>query len=176
MCDAVVEPPDPRFYTDDYQQYLKLLEWKLRRDNISNQQKSAPTEGSSWNTDGVVELYQLATLIYLKRASADTTKEGSYLLAWIERSFDMLSRFEHCQWPFPLLILGCEARADDQRTIILDLISRTERSIHFQKLNSIKKTIQRIWVQDDLVAEQFNYVHKLGVVLSSANSAVPALM
>lgn len=60
--------------------------------------------------------------------------------------------------------------------MILDLISKTERNIHFRKLDSIKMMIQRIWVQNDLIEEEFNYVHKLGVVLSSANRAVPALV
>ncbi|KAJ4214609.1 hypothetical protein NW759_010163 [Fusarium solani] len=176
VCDTVVEPSDPRFHESDYQQYLKLLEWKLRRINVSTDGNNTLVEGSRSNSDRAVELYQLATLIYLKRASADNPKERSRLPEWIERSFDILSYSEDCQWPFPLLILGCEARTDDQRTMILDLISKTERNIHFRKLDSINMMIQRIWVQNDLVEEEFNYVHKLGVVLSSANRAVPALV
>ncbi|RSL51877.1 hypothetical protein CEP54_011184 [Fusarium duplospermum] len=176
VCDAVVEPSDPRFHTNDYQQYLKLLEWKLRRIDISNKENNTLTEISHSNADRIVELYQLATLIYLKRASADNPKERPHLQEWIAKSFYILSHLEDCQWPFPLLILGCEAQTDDQRAMILDLISRTESNIHFRKLDYIKTMIQRIWVQNDLIEEEFNYVHKLGIVLSSANMAVPALM
>ncbi|KAM6538169.1 hypothetical protein FALCPG4_000052 [Fusarium falciforme] len=176
VCDTVVEPSDPRFHESDYQQYLKLLEWKLRRIDISTNENNTLTEGSRLNSDRAVELYQLATLIYLKRASAENPKGKSRLPEWIERSFDILSHLEHCQWPFPLLILGCEARTDDQRTMILDLISKTESNIHFRKLDSVRMMIQRIWVQNDLIEEEFNYVHKLGAVLSSANRAVPALV
>ncbi|RSM03261.1 hypothetical protein CDV31_010537 [Fusarium ambrosium] len=176
VCDAVVEPSDPRFHMNDYQQYLKLLEWKLRRIDISANENNTLTEASRSNSDGIVELYQLATLIYLKRASPDNPKEKPRLPEWIDRAFHILSHLENCQWPFPLLILGCEARTDDQRTMILDLISRTERSIYFRKLGSVKTMIQRIWVQNDLTEEEFNYVHKLGIVLSSANMSIPALM
>ncbi|EEU43814.1 uncharacterized protein NECHADRAFT_73999 [Fusarium vanettenii 77-13-4] len=176
VCDAVVEPSDPRFHTHDYQQYLKLLEWKLRKIDISTDDNNTLTDGSRSDSDKAVELYQLATLIYLKRASPDNPKERSRLPEWIERSFEILSQLEHCQRPFPLLILGCEARTDDQRAMVLDLISRTERSIHFRNPGSIKMMIQRIWVQNDLIEEEFNYVHKLGVVLSSANRSIPALV
>lgn len=176
VCDSVVEPSDPRFHDNDYQQYLKLLEWKLRRIDISSDENNTLAEGSRSNSYRAVELYQLATLIYLKRASPDNPREKSRLPEWIERAFEILPLLEHCQWPFPLLILGCEARTDDQRTMILDLISNTERSIPFRKLDSIKMMIQRIWVQNDLVEEEFNYVQKLGVVLSSAHRSIPALI
>ncbi|KAI8692487.1 hypothetical protein NCS56_00005600 [Fusarium sp. Ph1] len=115
------------------------------------------------------------------------TNDTTTLIGWVHYS-DVLARFSLRHWQPSLFeatgfAIGAHfepfqpaARTDDQRTMILDLISKTERNIHFRKLDSIKMMIQRIWVQNDLIGEEFNYVHKLGVVLSSANRAVPALV
>jgi hypothetical protein len=44
----------------------------------------------------------------------------------------------------------CEARTDEDRVVILDLISRTEENTSVRSLQGIKGIIQSLWVQDDL--------------------------
>ncbi|KAL2684500.1 hypothetical protein Neosp_005578 [[Neocosmospora] mangrovei] len=155
-------------------------------------QKSAASSHWLW--------YVCGSKLIIKNAKLDEitgSNDMTTLIGWVHYS-DVLARFSLRHWqpdlldatgspvgahfePFrPTVCAEVQpahlARTDDQRAMVLDLISRTERNIHFRNLGSIKTMIQRIWVQNDLIEEEFNYVHKLGVVLSSANRSIPALV
>jgi len=65
------------------------------------------------------------------------------------------------QRQFPLLILGCEARTDEDRMVVLDLISGTEQSKSVCTLGNVKSLIQSLWAQDDLTEQELGYVDKV---------------
>lgn len=164
--DTVGEPYDKTHDAGDYADYLKVLEWKLRSINTTSQRKQAPT-------DTIIELYRLATLIYLRRASASVLQMDKRFIEWIKQAFTLLNQLPECQCPLPLLIFGCEAETDEQRIIILDLISRTKKTALVPNLKTVERTIQTIWVQEDLHGD-LDYVRKLGIILSTTHSTVPA--
>lgn len=69
---------------------------------------------------------------------------------------------------FPLLIVGCEARTDDQRMSILDIIERTMKTSSLRSLRGLWNIFQRIWVQDDLAVDhEIDYLTKLDAIITS---------
>jgi hypothetical protein len=174
VCDNVLEPSNPDYHTDDYKNYIKVLEWKLRRIRVmpSNTDHIDPTIVASWR---ILELFRLATLIYVVRSSEGITKLSAKLDEWIEVSFAIMSQVDVCQSPFPLLILGCEADSDERRMVLLELVSKTEKRTRSQDLEFVTDIIQAVWAQDDLADGGLDYAHKLHVIFSSSG-IVPALV
>ncbi|PQE32570.1 zinc-finger transcription factor protein [Rutstroemia sp. NJR-2017a WRK4] len=73
----------------------------------------------------------------------------------VERAYILLDELETSNSAFPLLIIGCEARADEQRMRILQHIERAS-------------ILQQIWVQDDLAVDyELDYLNRLDAVISS---------
>lgn len=173
---TVCELSDKSQDTGDYADYLKILDWKLRRIDAASLSKQAPTHTSNTKFDTVIELYRLATLIYLRRASAGILQMDEKFMEWIEQALALLTQLPACHWPFPLLIFGCEAETDEQRIIILDLITRTKNTAQVPNLKTVERAIQMIWVQEDLLTQDLDYVRKLGIILSTTHSTVPAFI
>ncbi|PWY68969.1 hypothetical protein BO94DRAFT_299621 [Aspergillus sclerotioniger CBS 115572] len=124
---------------------------------------TASKASSSTTTD--VELFQSAMLVYLNRSSgglldpADTEER-------IGKAFSTLSQLRSCERQFPLFILGCEARTDDERCTVLDLITRTEKLASSRSFFLVRKMIEAIWVQDDLSNKGIDYATKLSAIIS----------
>ena len=176
VFDTVVEPSDKSYNTKGYGDYLKVLDWKLRKFDRAGSGRKSLAYMSSSNLDEVIDLYRLGTLVYLRRASGGILQIDERFMGWIDQGFALLARLPACQWLFPLLIFGCEAGTDEQRMIILDLISRTKDSSQVPNLKVVEQTIRTIWVQGDLLTEDLKYVSKLGIVLSTTYAAVPAFI
>lgn len=168
-------PSDPRYKTKDYADYLKVLDWKLRKINTATD-KQSPLSTSNPDIKIATELYRQATVIYLRRASAGILNIDETFTEWIKQAFEQLAQLPTCPWPFPLLIFGCEADTDEERIMVLDLISRTEKSMQVPNLKTVERTLQTIWVQEDLFAGDLDYVRKLGIILSTTHSTVPAFI
>ncbi|RAK95682.1 Zn(II)2Cys6 transcription factor [Aspergillus ibericus CBS 121593] len=138
---------------------MNMLAFRIR-----NIVPDTPPNASSDTMTGV-KLFQSAMLIYLNRTSgalldpADTDEQ-------ITKAFATLSRLPSCERQFPLFILGCEARTDDERCTILDLISRTEKMASSRSFFLVRKMIEAIWVQDDLSNKGIDYAAKLSAVIS----------
>jgi hypothetical protein len=82
----------------------------------------------------------------------------------------------NCQHFFPLLILACEARKDEQRVAILNLIDRTQRDTRIRSIKGVTHAIQSIWVHQDLHADGdllVNYLDLLSIGISSG-STIPS--
>ncbi|KAL5589980.1 hypothetical protein FOVSG1_011847 [Fusarium oxysporum f. sp. vasinfectum] len=173
---AVTVPSDPRYETKAHRSHLEILDWKLR-----NLEKKVPDNNASADTthpgfDLVVELYRLSTLIYLRRASAGILQLDQKFTTWVGQAFELLEQLPACQWPFPLLVFGCEAESDRQRMIILEVMERTTENMQYRNIATVIRVVETVWVQKDLYTEDMNYVRKLGVILSSTHKSVPAFI
>ena len=176
VFNAVTVPSDPRYETKAHRSHLEILDWKLR-----NLEKKVPDNNASADTthpafDLVVELYRLSTLIYLRRASAGILPLDQKFTTWVGQAFELLEQLPACQWPFPLLIFGCEAESDRQRMIVLEVMDRTIENMQYRNIATVKRVIETVWVQKDFYTEDMNYVRKLGVILSSTHKSVPAFI
>ncbi|WQF85883.1 Putative zn(2)Cys(6) fungal-type DNA-binding domain, fungal transcription factor [Colletotrichum destructivum] len=163
ICDTLVDPRDPRSRDREYQDRLE----GFRRRIGDAPAPSAPTTDAAI----AVELYRMATRIYLARASQSPWEAPADLDPLIDAVFSGSAVGScTCEHFFPLLILACEARRDEQRAAIVGLIERTRRDARIRSIQGVKDTIQAIWVQQDLHRDDDVLVDYLGVLSAVISS------
>lgn len=165
ICDAIpTRPQDIQSIgrLDDYKSFLGVLDWRIRclpvppiADDITN------------GTALMVELFRLAILVYLHRATEGLISQAARTQQHIDRAFEIFSLLESCERQFPVFILGCEARTDEQRQIVLDLIARTEERASSRSFQHVTLLIQACWCQEDLSNGNIDYWDKLTTIISS---------
>ncbi|KAK6957465.1 hypothetical protein Daesc_000251 [Daldinia eschscholtzii] len=163
VCDAVsTRPPAGSSVEDvnDYKSFLKILDWRIRSIPV----KSMVDDNADASL--ITELYQLAMLVYLHRATENVLNQTSRTQQHIDRAFTIFSQLDSCVRQFPIFVLGCEARRDDQRAVVLELISRSEKLESSRSFNHVKILMQAIWAQDDLANGDINYWDKLSYIIS----------
>lgn len=128
-------------------------------------------EKSCSSDTSVAKLYQIATRIYLARASQNDWTPSAGLNSLIDDAFAIPNKVTPCVHFFPLFILACEAQTDEQRTTILDLIDRAERDVRVRSMKVLRAGIQSIWVQQDLYADSDLLVNYLGIISSAVSSS-----
>lgn len=164
------DPWDPRSPSEDYHNSLKTLE--RRAENVL----STPSLAKS--SDDIklgVKIWQLATRIYLARASKSQWEPSISLESEIEEAFDGIVTVCLCKHAFPLLIVACEAHTDERREAIMDLIERTERESFARNFGRLRDMVQSIWVQQDLHADGDLLVNYLGIISTVISSSTTLL-
>ncbi|KAI1125339.1 hypothetical protein F5Y10DRAFT_247203 [Nemania abortiva] len=151
ICDSVYVNSDSVVEPDDYKSFLKVLDWRIQNIQV---------------TDSITELYQLSSLIYLDRISGALLNQFARTQMYIDKAFAILSQLSSCERQFPVFIIGCEARTDAQRAIILDLISKTESKAASRSFTPVDIILQAIWAQDDLQDGDLDYSSKLSSTIS----------
>ncbi|KAK0736397.1 fungal-specific transcription factor domain-containing protein [Apiosordaria backusii] len=131
----------------DYKNFLQILDWRIR--SLTFTTPETVTDFQHGDTMLTLELYQLALLIYLSRASNDMINQSFRTEKHIARAFSILPKLRSCDRQFPVFILGCEAKNDEYRAVILDLIARTEKRDSSRSFNHVKLLLQAVWAQDD---------------------------
>ncbi|KAM5359067.1 hypothetical protein ACJZ2D_014747 [Fusarium nematophilum] len=173
ICDTLVDPRDPRSRNKEYQDRLKALDSR-----VENVLVGSASAGSTHDAIFAVELYQTATRIYLARASQSPWEQPPMLDSLIDAAFAGPVKSCTCEHFFPLFILACEARRDEQRVAIINLVERTQRDARIRSIQQVKDVIQSIWVQQDLNSDNevlVNYSCLLSGVISS-RSTVPSFV
>lgn len=173
MCDTLLDPEDPHSRDQQYHDSLRTLEGKVEDMSL----QLASTKSNS-DVPYVVELYQMATRIYLARASQSLGEPPANLDPLIDALFDGPVQSCTCEHFFPLFILACEARKEEQRVAILNLIDRTQRDSRIRSVEEVRNAILSVWVQQDLYEDSellMNYVGIISKVISSSNT-IPAFM
>lgn len=163
------KPTDSLYFSDEYEIPLRRLE-----NRITNIVPLAP-EGISDIMSGLstawvakMELFKPAALIYLKRASRNFSGTSLQIDAMVERAYILLDSLETFNPTFPLLIIGCEARTDEQRIRILEYIEKEMKTSSLRSLHGLQNILQQIWVQDDLAVDyELDYLNRLDAVISS---------
>ncbi|TVY37674.1 hypothetical protein LSUB1_G005727 [Lachnellula subtilissima] len=169
MFETIRKPTDSLYHSDEYENSLRCLE-----NRITNIVPLAP-EGISDTMSGLstvwvstMEIFKLAALIYLKRASRNFSGTSPQIDAMVERANILLEDLETFNPAFPLLIIGCEARTDEQRMRILEHIERAMKTSSLRSLHGLQNILQQIWVQDDLAVDyELDYLNRLDAVISS---------
>ena len=170
---ATLYPWNPRYHTDEYQEYIDGLESRLKNLSLTGLGAGTALSVVTEDLDQVLELFRLAGLVYLERISKNFSGQSRKLDTWTEKAFLIFNKLDTCRNTFPLFVFGCEARTDDRRMMILKLIAKTERNPHLRNLLDTKVLIQSAWIQDDLQVDgEVEYIQKLGLVLSTSD-AIP---
>ena len=154
---------------EDYKGYIRILDWRVR--NILIEYKNTDSQEQTV----IAELFKLATLVYLNRVSGNILDQADSIQANLNRAFALFSQMDSCERQYPLFILGCEARTDEQRLTVLDLISRTEQKNSSRSLNHVRILVQALWAQDDLAEKELDYWDKLSAIISSC-TIIPSLV
>jgi hypothetical protein len=164
VIDAVsTQPPltSPAGDISNYNQFLQILDWRIRNVPIPNE------DGE--DTDGplILELYQLAIQIYLDRACKTQFSPRTKTHKHVQRAFEIIPRLQACDRQFPIFIIGCEARDDEQRAMVLDLIGRTRNGVSSRAFIHTPLLIQAMWAQEDLAGgDPVDYGERLASVIS----------
>ncbi|KAI3325555.1 fungal-specific transcription factor domain-containing protein [Xylariaceae sp. AK1471] len=177
MCDILLDPWDPQSQDEGYQGRLKALEW-----NINNLPTLIPTSTTSTKPSTGIpiaeEVYQIAAQIYLARASQSPWEPSTKLDSLVEKAFAIPYHAPFCNHFFPLFVLACEARTDEQRVAVLGLIDRSEKAARSRSMKGFRAQIRSFWVQQDLHADGeliLNYLGLMNAVISSTN-ALPSFV
>jgi hypothetical protein len=172
LSDAVMIHPQDALAVqqfEDYKGYIRILDWRIR--NLST--RSDSMHDSEHNV--VSEIFKIATLVYLNRVTGDLLDQAESIQSNLDRAFTLFSKMSSCDRQYPLFIIGCEARTDEQRLTVMDLISRTEQRSSSRSLNHVKILVQAIWAQDDLAEKGLDYSKKMSTVISSC-TIIPSLV
>lgn len=162
---------DSLYHSDEYENSLRCLENRissvvlLAPEGISD---TISILGTAWVA--TMELFKLAAIIYLKRASRNFSGASPQIDAMVERAYALLDGLETFNPAFPLLIMGCEARRDGQRMRILEHIERAMEasSLRSRSMLGLRNILQQIWVQDDLAVDyELDYLNKLDAIITS---------
>ncbi|KAI0444121.1 fungal-specific transcription factor domain-containing protein [Xylaria telfairii] len=150
----------------DYLRYLRILDFNIRQTLLSN-----VAHGNDTNTQLVTELFNLALLVYLRRATSDLLPEMvGETDQHIQNAFSIFRNLEFCDRQFPLFVLGCEARCEEDRVVFLDLVSRTQGRSQAAPLAQVETLVMASWAQSDLsdhAGLKLDYVEKLNALISS---------
>lgn len=168
VCDAVHDGGE--LYStstgnlDDYRSFIQVLDWRIRTLQIPE----APESDHNVDEETLTtQLYQLATLIFLNRNFEELIHKPTRTQQHIDKAFAILARLTSCKQQFPIHIIGCEARTDEQRATVLDLIDSTEKLCSSRSLSYTKRIIEAFWAQDDLSnGIDTSYSDRLTTILS----------
>ncbi|KAL2825096.1 fungal-specific transcription factor domain-containing protein [Aspergillus cavernicola] len=128
------------------------------------------TKVESSHIEDIAELYRLAALIYLHRMSGPLPGASTDIRIYKKLAFDILSRLLTCERAFPLSIVGCEAETDEQRSLVLSIISKTQRESNIRSLACVERLVKTKWIQDDLdEADTLPYSCRLSLIISSSD-------
>lgn len=150
------------------------------RDMQRTIEQGLPLNGTSETAPGAVmdRLYRIATLIYVSRAAGLAADDSHVTASYVDMGFSLLRSMPFCQRTFPLLIIGFEARSDEDRLEILDLVSRTEKVPPVRDLDCMRTLLYAIWSQIDLFDEgrqEVGYMDMMTSVVSLSGALPPFL-
>ncbi|KAF2972199.1 hypothetical protein GQX73_g1501 [Xylaria multiplex] len=175
VWEVLLDPSDPRSQEVEYKDRLRALEWKV--DNLPSLSVTTPPADEPINDLEVTgQLYRIAMRIYLARVSRDPIEPPVNLDSLVDSTFAGPVQDCYCRHFFPLLIIACEARTEEQRAAILNLIDRTENSGYVRPMRTFRAQAQSFWLQRDLHADSDlipNYLHLMRAAISS-NSSLPS--
>jgi hypothetical protein len=161
LFENVVQPSNPRYFDPQYRTYLADLEMRLT--SLSTASNLEPSGKNCY-----IELYRLAALIYLERASNNFSGQSAKIDRWTQAALDFFDEKQALKHVFPLFIVGCEARSDEQRIIVLDALDRTIRRTRSRSMELLHTILQSAWNQDDLGGgANLDYITRMDAVLSS---------
>ncbi|KAE8554519.1 hypothetical protein EYB25_003058 [Talaromyces marneffei] len=166
LFEMIRPPTDLLYHNDEYENTLRCLESRITNIVPSASEAISDTMSTAWVA--TIELFKLAALIYLKRASRNFSGTSPQIDAMVERAYVLLDSLEAFNPAFPLLIVGCEARTDEQRMKVLEHIERAMKTSSLRGLHGLRNILQQIWVQDDLAVDhELDYLNRLDAAITS---------
>lgn len=178
ICKVVLPASDPRTQTKGYTDHIAALEQQVQRSrDLGAPLSYCPSQLWPDKRAATAELHRIAMLIYLARSSNVPSRLPEKLTHLMDRGMAILTGLEYCDLPFPILMIGLEARDDEERLAVLELIERTQlRPFSGHRLGCVGSFLHGIWSQADLHVDegaQFDYMETLTAVISTCDVMPP---
>ncbi|KAK3381160.1 fungal-specific transcription factor domain-containing protein [Podospora didyma] len=162
MCqvtDAVLDRDDPRHLTPEHLGMIRNLELRLGR--IQQIPRVVPYnpdhDEAIYGPQGtfasrLAELYRLASYIYLERMARCLPRSDEKVSSLVDQAMYILRGLGFCERPWPLFVVALEARNDEERMIVLNVLARSKNKKPLGNIPLVKRLIHSAWVQQDLQA------------------------
>jgi len=151
MSDHVLAVNDADFRS---QQHLEILDDFERRllnleqvvvfvgmtESAEDQEKAAYT----------AELYRIASLIYLYRVARRMPSDSPALSHLVEDAMSIFEKTGISDSTWPMFVIGCEAKLDHHRAVMIDTFQATEEKRQFANIHWVRQMVESAWKQDDL--------------------------
>lgn len=175
---GVLSPDDPNYGSVEYGSWLDGIESQLSSIRQELQQNDSHCmSGTQSESVEVKELFVLASMLYFERVSKQLVGPSLRTDKITDDAFELFSRVETCNKPFPLLIFGgLETQTDSRRLTILEVIDRTMKETRAGSLVALRDLLVRLWVQDDLNADGSLYYIKASCFFLRMCNFVPCLL
>lgn len=165
----IVNLPAEDVYREAAYKRLALdLERELNGSNMTSMTSRLPADTAERQ---IVEIFRLSILVYLSRFTATAKSSHIHHDDLVDKAFAILSQLDTLPYPFPLFVMGLEARSDEQRRIFIRLINKTQVTMPVSTLAFVESVTRSFWVQDDLEAgrlqESITYMDKIDSYISS---------
>ncbi|KAH6962350.1 fungal-specific transcription factor domain-containing protein [Ilyonectria sp. MPI-CAGE-AT-0026] len=105
------------------------------------------------------DLYRLATILYLQRV-CPMDGDNSMGIIYIGQAFHALRTLEVVTSPWPLFIIACESRSEEQQITILEILDQMDHVRSVGNVTVMRRIIEMFWKQNDLRADT-HFGHKL---------------
>ncbi|KAL7809082.1 fungal-specific transcription factor domain-containing protein [Trichoderma gracile] len=151
IIDAVYEPGDPEYQSESHLKQVRSLEIRLKY--LQQRQSSVSpldTSESSTQEATVAELYRLAAIIYLLRMAKREPDSAKGVLQAVDQAYETLNRLEHCERPWPLFVVGLEARSEEHRRDMLRVLGKSLERRPLGAMALVNRMIPDAWTQQDL--------------------------
>lgn len=94
------------------------------------------------------DLYRLATLLYLQRI-CPVDGDNSMASIYLGQAFQALGTLEVVTSPWPLFIIACESRSEEQRITILRILDQMDHVRSVGNVIVMRRIIEMFWKQND---------------------------
>lgn len=149
--DTTARPPERtlrqlELQLDRVQQHVSVVSGGDNDLDYTGDNKEARLEAES-------RLYHIAAKLYLQRLGRGICHDDQAILALLNEAYRLLVELQTCLRPWPLFVIGVEARNDAERYLILSCMAAQDPSQELpQNIILIKRLIQAAWTQLDLKA------------------------
>ncbi len=181
IFDNVVSRDDEQFLSPEHRARLRTLEQRLctmtqRESIITDEESETNNEGRPSHAALVAESYRLAALIYLERVARNASHNVTKVTVLAENAFELLSRLESLERPWPLFVIALEAMDEEKRRLVLDVLDQgSEYRGKVGNMATLRMMVQAAWAQLDLAIgeERLNMLEVYNAVIS-ANCIPPS--
>lgn len=137
--------------------------------NVASDAQNEHSRNEVAEIDLLAQLYHTAALIYFNRAALRYTGAELHHKRLVDEALSLLEKVLAYEAPWPLFIIGCEARTDRQRRHVLQLFDAKIDGYWSGNMIQIRRMVEASWNQDDLHEEQsLEYLTKMSAVISSS--------
>jgi hypothetical protein len=137
-----------------------------------SESKENYNSASTMSVEVATEIFRIGVLVYIARiCEAQFGEKRDDIKLLLDKAFALVRWMPTCDRLLPIFVIGCEARTDEHRMAVLDLVRRTEKNTHVRSLCCFRRGLDSVWIQDDLHADQdvtLDYLNKLSVIISSS--------